>query len=186
MGFAPTGVYPCKSVGTVEECGDRWIAISITSDDDWKALKLAMADLGWAADASLDSNAGRLAAHDLIDARLAEWTAQFDDYELFNRLQAAGIAAAPVLEGSRAFDDPHTIARNLYQPQTTFDGMGPYRFTSPFVRFPATPLTVRQPPVALGEHNEYVYKELLGVTDVEYQRLTDAGHIAMDFDASIP
>ena len=39
--------------------------------------------------------------------------------------------------------------------------------------------------MALGEHNEYVYKELLGVSDAEYQRLIDAGHIAMDFDASI-
>ena len=184
--MAPTGVYPCVSVGTTEECGDRWIAITVSSDEEWRALKSAMGEPEWAADASFDTIPGRLAAHDLIDARLGEWTSQFDDYELFHRLQAAGVAAAPVLEGSRAFDDPHVMARNLYQPQTLHGGIGPYRFTSPFTRFPATPLTVRQAPVAMGEHNEYVYKQLLGVDDAEYQRLIDAGHISMDFDASIP
>jgi crotonobetainyl-CoA:carnitine CoA-transferase CaiB-like acyl-CoA transferase len=53
-------------------------------------------------------------------------------------------------------------------------------------RFSETALAVRQPPVALGEHNDYVYRELLGVDDAEYDRLVEAGHIAMDFDASIP
>jgi hypothetical protein len=47
-------------------------------------------------------------------------------------------------------------------------------------------VTVRQAPVALGEHNEYVYRELLGVSDAEYERLRAAGHISMDFDPSIP
>jgi len=45
---------------------------------------------------------------------------------------------------------------------------------------------VRQPPVGLGEHNEYVYRQLLGVDEAEYDRLVAAGHIAQDFDANIP
>ena len=43
-----------------------------------------------------------------------------------------------------------------------------------------------QPPVGLGEHNEYVYKELLGFSDAEYDAAVAAGDIGMDFDASIP
>jgi hypothetical protein len=38
----------------------------------------------------------------------------------------------------------------------------------------------------LGEHNEYVYKEVIGVSDEEYAELEKAGHIAMDFIPSIP
>jgi len=185
-GFAPTGVYPCKPVGPAEECGDRWIALSVECDEQWHALVRLLGEPAWACDEAFASNEGRLAAHDELDARLAEWTANFDDYELFRRLQAAGIPAGPVLESSRIYDDAHVQARGLYQPQTLFDGIGPYRFTTPFIRFSETRTGVRQPPVALGEHNDFVYRELLGVDDAEWERLVAAGHIAQDFDPSIP
>ena len=44
-----------------------------------------------------------------------------------------------------------------------------------------TPNHLRLPPCRLGEHNEYVYKQLLGVSDKEYARLETEGHIGMDF-----
>lgn len=183
---APTGVYPCRSAGPASENGDRWIAVTVCSDAQWAALKTAMGNPTWATRAELDSNAGRLAAHDEIDAHVSKWTAEFEDYDLFHLLQEHGVAAAPVLEGSRAFDDPHVQARGLFQPQPLYDRPGPFRFNTPMFRFSETALGVRQPPVALGEHNDYVYRELLGVDDAEYDRLVEAGHIAMDFDASIP
>lgn len=185
-GFAPTGVYPCKSPGSAEECADRWISIGVCDDAQWAGLVEAMGRPDWALHPRLATNEGRLAEHDAIDRQLAEWTADWDDYELFHHLQAAGVPAGPVVESSRAFDDAHVLARGLYQPQMLFDGLGPFRFNTPMFRFSETPSTVRQPPVALGEHNEYVYRELLGVDDAEYERLVAAGHIAQDFDASIP
>jgi hypothetical protein len=45
---------------------------------------------------------------------------------------------------------------------------------------------VRQPPVAMGEHNEYVYREVLGVDGEEYERLQRAGHVSMDYAATVP
>ena len=185
-GAAPCGVYPCLSPGSVEDAGDRWISITVTNDGEWQALRELMGDPEWARAPDLATAAGRTAAQDLLDAKLGEWTRQFDDYALFHRLQAAGVPAAPVLEASRLFDDPHVQARGVYQPQQLFDDVGTYRFLTPFYRFPETPSTVHQPPVALGEHNEYVYKQVIGVSDEEYERLKADGHIAMDYDASIP
>jgi crotonobetainyl-CoA:carnitine CoA-transferase CaiB-like acyl-CoA transferase len=185
-GAAPSGVYPCRSPGTPEDAGDRWIAITVASDDEWRALREVMGDPEWAQSADFETPEGRLAHHDLIDEKLSAWTRDFDDYELFHRLQAAGIAAAPVLEASRVMDDPHVQARGLYQPQRLFDDVGTFRFSAPFYRLPETPATVHQPPVAMGEHNEYVYKQVIGVTDDEYARLEAAGHISMDFDSSVP
>ena len=183
---APAGVYPCRSPGPPEEGDDRWIAITVGSDDEWLALRRELGEPAWAQASDLDTLAGRIAQHDAIDEHLAAWTRGFDDYPLFHRLQAAGIAAAPVLAAPRVRDDPHVQARNLWAPQDLYDAIGTFHYANPFYRFPETPVTVRQPPVAMGEHNEYVYKEVIGVSDEEYQRLVAAGHISMDFDASVP
>jgi crotonobetainyl-CoA:carnitine CoA-transferase CaiB-like acyl-CoA transferase len=186
LGNAPAGVYPCRAAGPTEECGDRWISIEVTNDEEWLALVREMSSPEWAAAESLASSAGRREAHDELDTRLAEWTVGFDDYELFHRLQRAGVPAAPVLEVSRIFDDPHVLARGLHQKQRLYDDVGEWRFNTPFYRMPRTPIGVRQPPVAFGEHNEYVYRELLGLSDDEFAGYVAGGHVSMDFDASVP
>jgi benzylsuccinate CoA-transferase BbsF subunit len=186
FGNAPAGVYPCRSAGPVEACGDRWISIEVTSDDEWRALVREMGSPAWALDEALATNEGRLEAHDAIDAGIAAWTCEHEDYDLFHRLQRAGVPAAPVLEVSRIFDDEHVVARKLHQKQRLFDDVGEWRFNTPFYRMPRTPITVRQPPVALGEHNEYVYREVARVSDDEFERYCAGGHVSMDFDASVP
>jgi len=185
-GEAPCGVYPCLSPGDPEDGLDRWIAISVTNDEEWLALRGQLGDPDWAMRPELETAAGRAAAQDLLDEKLSEWTAQFEDYALFHRLQAAGIAAAPVLEASRLLNDPHVQARNLFQDQELPDDIGVYKYPAPLFEFPESEGGIRRPPVAFGQDNEYVYKELLGVDEQEYQRLVDTGHIASTFADSVP
>ncbi|MFP6814338.1 MAG: CoA transferase [Pseudomonadales bacterium] len=186
QGEAPSGVYPCRSPGPASEGLDRWIAISVSSDAEWVALREELGNPDWAMSAEFETAAGRAAQQDLLDARLAEWTQVFDDYELFHRLQAAGVPASPVLEASRVMADPHVQARQLFQPQELEDDIGTYSYPGPLYEMPETPSGIRRPPVAMGQDNEYVYKELLGVSDAEYQRLIEAGHIASGFADEIP
>jgi crotonobetainyl-CoA:carnitine CoA-transferase CaiB-like acyl-CoA transferase len=186
FGAAPAGVYPCKAVGPASENGDRWISLCVASDEQWATLRELMGDPEWARDPVYATNDGRREHHDAIDQGISAWTADFDDYELFHLLAKAGIAAAPVLESSRALDDAHTNARGLFQPQTLPDGQGPFRFNTPMFRFSETVCDVRNPPVAMGQHNDYVYRELLGLDEAEFTRLVKAGHIADAFDESIP
>lgn len=185
-GAAPYGVYPCASPGPAAEGGDRWIAITVTDDDEWRALCGLMGEPSWTQAPELSTGEGRSLQQDLLDERLAAWTRDQDDYELFHRLQQAGVPAAPVLEASRVMDDPHVKARGLYEPKSLADGAGTFRFMAPFYRFPETPVRSYQPPVAFGEHNEYVYKELLGFSDAEYEHFERAGHISREFDPSVP
>jgi benzylsuccinate CoA-transferase BbsF subunit len=184
-GNAPCGVFACRG-GPVRDAADRWIAIEVTSDEEWRGLVAAMGSPAWATDTALATNAGRSAREDEIEAGITAWTADRDDYALFHLLQAHGVPAAPVLEASRAFDDPHVQARGIYQPQRLYDGIGPYRFPAPFYRMSESPITVRQAPVAMGEHNDYVYRELLGYSEAAYRHFQESGHASMDFDASIP
>ncbi len=181
-GCAPAGVYPCRSEGPASECGDRWIAIEVIDDAAWRALVEVMGSPDWARETDLATVEGRRARHDFLDEQIAAWTKDFDDYELFHRLQRAGVACAPVVNSYRIMDDEHVLARNLYQPQVLAGGVGPYRFTTPVFRFSETPITVRQPSVALGEHNEYVYREVIGVTAAEFEHYRALGHVATDFN----
>ena len=185
-GVAPCGVYPCLPDGAGGPGDDRWIAITVSSDAEWAALCTVMGDPEWAATPDLATAAGRAARQDLLDANIADWTSQFEDEALFHRLQAAGVAAAPVLPSWRVPTEPHVRARGLYEPCELVDDVGVYAYPSPVYRLPASDGGIRRPPVAFGQDNDYVYRELLGVSDEEHDRLVAEGHIASEFHESIP
>jgi len=184
-GRAPTGVYPARSTGGAETMDDRWIAISIEDDEQWQAFGRAIGSPSWAADPRFATNDGRTANHDEIDRLISEYTIGQDDYELMHRLQSAGIPAAPVLEASRMFDDPHLRARSFFKSQTQ-PSSGTYQYVGPVWRLPGTPVEFLQAPVMFGEHNDYVYREVLKVSDAEFASLTAGGHIATEYDPSVP
>ena len=185
-GAAPYGVYPCKSEGDASDGGDRWISISVLTDDQWAALRTAMGEPAWASNDKFANVEGRLEARGEIDEHIADWTRDQDDYDLFHQLQAAGVPAAPVLAASRIMDDPHVQARGLNEAKTLFDGVGPFRFNTPFYKFSDADIAHRKPPAALGEDNEYVYKDVLGYSDAEYAAFEASGQIGIDYDPEIP
>ncbi len=183
-GRYPCGVYPAKSPGTAATMEDRWVSIHVETDEQWQALGRAMGNPAWSADARFATNEGRAAHYREIDAHIAAWTAEREDYEVMHVLQAAGIAAAPVLEASRMFDDPHLRARGFFQTQTQA-GSGTHEYVGPLWQFPETPVEFSQPPVTFGEHNDYVYREVLKLPEAEYDALRAAGHIATEYDPSV-
>jgi crotonobetainyl-CoA:carnitine CoA-transferase CaiB-like acyl-CoA transferase len=184
-GRHPCGVYPCKSPGDATESMDRWVAIHVEDDGQWRSLVEAMGRPQWALDERFASNEGRAAGIAEIDRGIAAWTREQDDYDVMHRLQAAGIAAAPVLEASRMFDDPHLRERGFFRQQTIENGKS-YEFVGPVWNFEGTPVEFRQPPVALGEHNDYVYRDVLGMSEAELEKYRALGWFTMDYDPSVP
>lgn len=184
-GCHPFGVYPASSPGTADDQGDHWVAISVEHDEQWQALGRALGNPEWASDPRFATNDGRAEHFREIDAKLSAHTAGVDDYELMNHLQAHGVPCAPVLEASRVFDDPHLRARHFFRSQT-LAGAGTHEYMGPMWQFEETPIEFFQPPVTFGEHNDYVYREVLGMSEDEYQSCFDAGHVAVDYDASVP
>lgn len=194
FGWFPCGVYPCLPAPSYDPasgalpaltCDDRWVSIHVQSDADWIALKQAMGAPTWADDDRYATNAGRAAAAATIDRQIGAWTATLDDYEVMRRCQAAGVAAMPVLEASRMFDDPQLRARDFFRRQR-IEHAGEHQYVGPLWRFSDTPVEFSQPPVMFGEHNDYVYRDVLGMSDDEIEHLRAAGHISMDYDASVP
>ncbi len=172
--WAPHGVYP--SAGEHE--GGRWISIAVTSDDEWRALVAAMGAPEWAGDPRFAHVEGRLANQDELDARIGEWTADQDGFELMERLQAAGVAATPVGYPEDVAASPQLEARGAWREVALPQDGGTTRWFSPPWRFSKTPTDRLDPAPEMGEANHYVFCELLGMDEDEVEQLSAEGVIA--------
>jgi crotonobetainyl-CoA:carnitine CoA-transferase CaiB-like acyl-CoA transferase len=90
-----------------------------------------------------------------------------------------------VLDDADAYADLHLAERGFFWEITQAD-TGTYLYPGAPYRLHGRELVARLPPVTLGEHNEYVYKELLGYTDAEYDRLVASGHVGTDYAPDVP
>ena len=184
FGRFPCGVYPAKSPGTSETMEDHWVSIHCTTDPEWDALAQVMGDPGWARDPKYATNDGRAKHYRALDEQIGRWTADQEDYEVMYRCQAAGVPAAPVLEASRMFADPQLRDRDFFLRQRQADA-GEHEYVGPLWKFPETPVESYQPPVMFGEHNDYVYRDVLEYDDERIRLLAEDGHIATEYDASV-
>ncbi|RLC96863.1 MAG: hypothetical protein DRI40_01980 [Chloroflexi bacterium] len=174
---APCGLYPCQG-------DDRWIAITVCSDKEWQALCHAMGDPSWADDGKFSDTLSRWHNQDELDRHIADWTRQRQDYEVMHLLQEAGVAAGPLMDERDCYADPHIRERGFFE-QVTHVECGSHLYPGMLWKMSRTPGSIRRPPCRLGEHNEYVYKQLLGVSDEEYAELERDGHIGMEYHPSI-
>jgi benzylsuccinate CoA-transferase BbsF subunit len=160
---APHGAFPCRGE-------DRWIAIACTSDQEWRALRSAMAEPAWAADAKLDSLAGRKANEDELEAQLGEWTRDFEPHELMAKLQAAGAPACAVQTFDDLVHDPQLAARSHFQ-RREHPALGSLLCEHAGFRLSDSPPDYASAGPTLGEHNDWVLREVLGLPDDEIASL---------------
>ncbi len=160
--MAPHNVYPTAG-------SDEWIAIAVSSDEEWAALVAEMGAPSWAQAASLATAAGRLAAREEIDGHIAGWTAAEEHRALAARLQAAGVPAAPVLQPHEMQEDPQLVHRQFYRD---IPGTGT-RTISGAWRFGSTATGIQSPPPEFGEHNDRVLRGLLHLDDALLRSLEE-------------
>ncbi len=163
--MAPHGVYGCKG-------DDSWVSIAVGSEEEWRALKKGMGNPPWAEDAKFSSMESRLRNQDELDRNVEAWTSQLTHYQVMEDLQKRGVAAVPVFTSQELYLDPHVKERELYQ-EVVHSMMGRLAVLSPPWKFSRTPATVRQPSPLIGEHNSYVYGDLLGMPPEEIKRLEE-------------
>jgi crotonobetainyl-CoA:carnitine CoA-transferase CaiB-like acyl-CoA transferase len=163
--WAPQGCYP--AAGT-----DRWVALSVQSDSEWITLSALMDRADLRADPRLGTADGRRAHHDAIDLAIADWTRLRRAEETAECLQAHGIAATASVEPTEVLRDPHLVARGFGAQVERLDGATSATLGIPWLIDGQRPNQFRRPP-RLGEDNGYVFQELLGLSDDEYDVLRD-------------
>ncbi|MEX1004336.1 MAG: CoA transferase [Acidimicrobiia bacterium] len=167
--YAPHGVYPAAGE-------DRWIAIAVTSDEQFAALADTLG-LPESMSRGLDEATRReRRAH--IDDVIAGATACFDSVELATRLQKLGVPAAPVHDAAGVVDhDPQLAARDHWV-RLPHAEMGESLYNAPPFRFSRTASELEVAAPLLGEHTVEVCREVLGMDEAEIARLTAEGVLA--------
>ncbi len=169
---APQGLYPCADGAGAT---DRWLALSVATDAQWRALRGALGHPAWAMDAALETRAGRRAAHDAIDERLREWTLQRGRAELVAELRSLGIPASEVADPGRLLQtNPQLRARRYFEtPDHPVAGAMPLP-SLPF-RYASVDRWLRTPAPTIGQHNESVLCDILGLSPAELRALEVEG-----------
>ncbi|MFQ5875419.1 MAG: CaiB/BaiF CoA transferase family protein [Dehalococcoidia bacterium] len=162
---APHGVYPCEGE-------DRWCAIEVCSDEEWQRLCEVMDRRELSNDPRFNTTEQRKRHEELLGEIMAAWTSSQSAEQVMSRLQEAGIAGGVVGTPPDILRDPQLSHRQHFQvldhPEI---GMSPYEGHA-FMLEEAP--QIRRAPL-LGEHNEYVFKQLLGMSDDEYATLLPQG-----------
>lgn len=149
---------------------DKWVSIAIKTEDEWKAFCQAIGNPDWTKDEKFADKYSRLKHQNELDSLITEWTSKHSYYEVTEILQKHGVAAAPCLDTEGRFFDPHLQFRKTYleveHPTTGTDFIA----NSAWV-LSENPTEIRHRSPLLGEHNNYVFKELLGLSDQEIAQL---------------
>ena len=170
--MAPHGCYPC--VGE-----DEWAAIAVRNNSDWAALCQCMGQSHLADDPRFANAESRLQHQDELDALVSEWIATLNQYQVMERLQGLGIPAGPVLNARGLLTDPHIRARGLFEPTVHpgATGLGNREYLGRGWKLSSSEVKIRGPAPMLGEGNEYVLGEIIGLGFAEIQALRDEGAI---------
>lgn len=166
--LAPHAAYECAG-------DDRWCAICVTNEDEWKAFCDVIGNPDWTKDPKFSTMKARKENEEELDALITEWTKQQDARDVMNRMQAAGVPAGVVANCQDIMEDPHYIARDFFT--TTVSGINPdcIRFR-PAYRLSSVNYDIKHDPApCIGEANDYVCKEIIGLDDEKYEELKADG-----------
>jgi benzylsuccinate CoA-transferase BbsF subunit len=166
-GRVPQGLYPTRGV-------DRWVALSVQDESMWHALASVPGLEHLSADKRFASLGDRVAHHDELDAALTEWTSARTDWEAAADLQAAGVAAMPVLDAYDLVADPQLAARDFFHalPHARFERDLVF---GQAVHLSDTPPRAEHAAPAFGEHSRDVLREVAGIDDDEIDVLVEQG-----------
>lgn len=160
--IAPHGVYRCQ--------GNDWISIAAATEAEWQALAGAV---GLAGDPRFATLADRKTNEAELDEALSAFTTGRDAVELVAELQVLGIAAGKSQNSVDLVADASLWGRGLYTDIEEFDGE---------VRPTVGPswqmdrgAEIRNGAPGLGEHNAYVFGDILGLSEEEQTRLAESG-----------
>jgi crotonobetainyl-CoA:carnitine CoA-transferase CaiB-like acyl-CoA transferase len=163
--MAPHGVYPARD--------GEWLALAVLDNESWSALAAAIGQPDLANDPRFATLADRKIHEEELDALIGAWSHEQDAAAAAKVLQTVGVAATKSQSSVDLVADELLWTRGLYREVTETDGstrtiLGPGWNMSDDAR-------IDRAAPRLGEHNAYVFGDLLGLSAEEQHKLGEAG-----------
>jgi benzylsuccinate CoA-transferase BbsF subunit len=166
---APHNVYRCQGK-------DRWCAIAVFTDEEWQGFKRALGNPPWAEDERFATLSGRLNNNEELERQVAGWAKEHTAEEVMSRLQANGVAAGVVQDASDLVGNPQLRARDFFIEIDHPEEGKTLADASP-VKLSHTPARYHRAAPTPGQDNNYVYRQLLGMSQAEVVELRENGVI---------
>ena len=163
--MAPHNCYRCRG-------DDKWVSIAVSTEEEWQAFCEVMGNPDWTQDKRFSDTYSRWKNQDELDRLVTEWTVKYTHYEVTETLQKAGIAAFPSLSNQEIFSDPHFKERKL-AVEVEHPTMGKQVVLGAPWKLSETPAQVKKASPVMGENDEYIFGELLGMPDSEIKQLIE-------------
>jgi crotonobetainyl-CoA:carnitine CoA-transferase CaiB-like acyl-CoA transferase len=169
---APQGAYRCEG-------DDAWVTIAVENDEQWAGLCHAIEQPELDDDERFASVLGRHEHHDALDVIITQWTETRGKHAAMTTLQRHGVPAGAVYDASDLYADEHLRERDYWDEVKDPDA-GDHLYPGRPMRLSKTPLGTRRATPTLGQDNEYVFGELLGMSAEEVAGLNKRGLIGSE------
>jgi len=167
---APWGCFPCAGER-------RWVVITVEDDTEWARFVEILGRPDWARAARFATVHGRLEHVDELEARIADWTRTLEDYDVMDRCQRAGIAAGVVQNSEDLYRrDPQLAARGFFETIPHFK-KGEVVASGIPLGLQGTPGRTTHTGSSVGHDNDFVLREVLGLSAAEIEGLMKRGAI---------
>ena len=164
-GIVPTNTYVCQD--------GKYVVIGGNGDSIFVRLMEAAERPDMAHNQRLANNTGRVAHEGEIDVALATWCLQHDSATILDKLSVARVPAGPIFSVKDMMNDAHYQARGLFE-RVEINGK-PLDIPAIIPKLQRTPGQTRWSGPELGEHNEEVLGDILGLDDEALAGLRDKG-----------
>lgn len=169
-GTTITGIVPTNTY----RCGDgKFVVIGGNGDSIFKRLMTEAGRQDMADDPELAQNQGRVIHERRIDAALEEWCSAHTAAEIISRLEAVRVPVGPIYSVEDMMQDEHYIARGMFE-SIEVDGK-PLKIPAILPKLTKTPGRTDWPGAKIGDHNQEILGDLLGLSASELQQLHDDG-----------
>ena len=182
---APHGVYQCLPRHS-RESENRWCAIAVESEEQWAGFRRAIGDPDWCNAPDFATAESRVAHQDRLDELIGQWTANLSADEVMERMQREGVPASIVSQGDDLYASEHLKARDFYRPTPYYvaeRGTPAWEWEKLDSLAWNTPARLSQTPMEfgdfsyVGEDNDNVFREILGMSGSEIEALTEDGSL---------
>jgi benzylsuccinate CoA-transferase BbsF subunit len=163
--MAPHNCYRCRG-------DDKWVSIAVSKENEWQAFCQVMGNPDWTRDEKFSDAYCRWKYQEELDRLVTEWTVNYTHYEVTEMLQKVGVAAMPSFSNQEIFSDPHFKERKL-AVEVEHPVMGKQVVLGAPWKLSETPAKVTKASPTMGENDEYVFGELLGMPSSEIKQLMD-------------